>query len=314
MMKNKTKRILVAGGAGFLGANLCRALLEQGHHVMVLDNLSTGKKGNISALLKHPHFEFFKLNVRDTPAYKVDWIFNLASPASPVHYQSDPIETVRTIFEGTLRLLELARGTNARFIQASTSEIYGEPKKHPQREDYNGNVNPIGPRACYDEGKRVAETLVSDFRRHHGVDARIVRLFNTYGPFMRPDDGRVVSNFIVQALSGKALTIYGDGSQTRSFCYVDDMIKGLIRMMEHPNEAGPVNLGNPKEFTIKELGDLVLELTDSRSKYQELALPTDDPTRRRPNIQKAKKILKWKPEITLEEGLLPTIEWFKKSI
>ncbi len=314
MMKNKTKRILVAGGAGFLGANLCRALLEQGHHVMVLDNLSTGKKGNISALLKHPHFEFFKLNVRDTPAYKVDWIFNLASPASPVHYQSDPIETVRTIFEGTLRLLELARGTNARFIQASTSEIYGEPKKHPQREDYNGNVNPIGPRACYDEGKRVAETLVSDFRRHHGVDARIVRLFNTYGPFMRPDDGRVVSNFIVQALSGKALTIYGDGSQTRSFCYVDDMIKGLIRMMEHPNETGPVNLGNPKEFTIKELGDLVLELTDSRSKYQELALPADDPTRRRPNIQKAKKILKWKPEITLEEGLLPTIEWFKKSI
>lgn len=305
-------RILVTGGAGFIGSHLCERLLEKGTEVICLDNLFTGRKENIRHLLDNPHFEFVRHDVLEPIYIECDQIYNLACPASPVHYQYDPVKTVKTNFMGALHVLDLARQCHARVLQASTSEVYGDPEVHPQPESYRGCVNPHGIRSCYDEGKRVAETLFFDYHRQYGVDIKVVRIFNTYGPKMRPDDGRVVSNFIMQALRGEDITVYGDGKQTRSFCYVDDLIEGMIRMMNsREGFTGPVNLGNPGEFTMLELAEQVLKLTDSPSKLVYKPLPEDDPTQRKPVIDLAKKELDWEPDIPLRQGLKSTIEYFK---
>lgn len=307
-------RILITGGAGFLGSHLCDRLLKEGNKIICLDNLYTGRKDNIAHLLAHPSFEFVEQDVQQTLEFEVERIYNLASPASPPHYQKDPIFTTQTNYLGALHCLELASKTGARVFQASTSEVYGDPEIHPQPESYKGCVNPIGIRSCYDEGKRVAETLFFDFHRHHGVDIRVVRIFNTYGPRMNPEDGRVVSNFIVQALQGEALTVYGEGTQTRSFCYVSDLIEGFIRLMENDTCIGPVNIGNPGEFTMLELAQEVLRLTGSDSALIHRDLPADDPLQRRPDITLAASALDWQPTILLAEGLEKTIAHFKNEL
>lgn len=305
------KRILVTGGAGFLGSHLCERLLRDGHDVLCVDNFFTGAKRNVAHLMNHPHFELMRHDVTFPLYVEVDEIYNLACPASPVHYQFDPVQTTKTSVMGAINMLGLAKRVKAKLLQASTSEIYGDPSVHPQPESYWGNVNTIGPRSCYDEGKRCAETLVFDYIRQHGVQAKVVRIFNTYGPRMHPSDGRVVSNFIVQALRGEDITIYGDGSQTRSFCYVDDLIEVIVRMMNsRPDFAGPVNIGNPGEFTMIELANLIIELTNSRSKLVNRPLPADDPKQRRPDIALAKRELDWEPGIPLREGLTRTIAYF----
>ena len=309
-----SQRILVTGGAGFLGSFLCEQLIQQGHDVLALDNLFTGNKRNIAHLLDNQKFEFIRHDVVEPILLEVDWIFNLACPASPVHYQHNPVKTIKTCMLGAINMLGLAKRVKARILQASTSEIYGDPEVHPQVEDYWGSVNPIGPRSCYDEGKRVAETLMSDYRRQNGVDTRIVRIFNTYGPRMHPEDGRVVSNFIVAALRNNPLVLYGDGEQTRSFCYVSDMIKGIMQMMQQEHCPGPINLGNPGEFTIRELAEQVVELTNSRSQITYQPAREDDPGRRRPNIQLAKEQLSWEPTVPLKEGLRHTIQYFDELL
>lgn len=310
------KKILVTGGAGFLGSHLCDRLIEQGHQVVCLDSLFTGSQKNIEGLLKHPNFTFIKHDVVDPiNVEKLDEIYNLACPASPVHYQFDPIHTMKTSVMGALNVLELARKTGAKVFQASTSEVYGDPSVHPQPEEYWGNVNTIGIRSCYDEGKRAAETLFFDYQRVHGVKIKVVRIFNTYGPRMAADDGRVVSNFIVQALKGQDLTVYGDGSQTRSFCYADDLVSGFMKLMNASDEiVGPINMGNPGEFTMIELAEKVLRLTGSASKLIHMPLPQDDPKQRRPDITKAKQLLNWEPTIALEQGLERTIAYFRKVV
>ncbi len=306
------KRILVTGGAGFLGAHLCERLIREGNDVICLDNLFTGNKDNIRHLLGNQYFEFIRHDIVQPIVLEVDQIYNLACPASPIHYQYNPIKTTKTSVLGAMNMLGLAKRVHARILQASTSEVYGDPEIHPQPESYRGCVNPIGIRSCYDEGKRVAETLFFDYHRMHGVEIKVMRIFNTYGPKMHPSDGRVVSNFIVQALNGDDITIYGDGSQTRSFCYVDDLIEGMIRLMNSRAEfTGPVNIGNPGEFTIKQLAELVIKLTGSSSKLVFQPLPSDDPLQRKPVIDLAMKELDWKPTVPLEEGLLKTIEYFK---
>lgn len=308
------KRILITGGAGFIGSHLCEMLLKNGNKVICFDSMITGNYYNIEKLLNNNNFEFIKGTVIEPFQFKVDRIYNLACPASPVHYQYDPIMTAKTSFIGAINVLELARKTNARVLQASTSEIYGDPIVHPQIETYRGNVNTIGPRACYDEGKRIAETLFFDYKRQHNIDIKIIRIFNTYGPQMLENDGRVISNFIVQALQNKDITIYGDGSQTRSFCFVSDLVKGMITMMEKENFTGPVNLGNPHEMTILELAEMIITKTNSKSKIIYKELPIDDPIKRKPNIELAKKELDWKPVVKLEEGLDKTIKYFKESL
>lgn len=305
------KKILVTGGAGFLGSHLCEALLKDGNDVLCVDNLFTGTKTNIEPLLKNPNFEFMRHDVTLPLYVEVDQIFNLACPASPIHYQHDPVQTTKTSVHGAINMLGLAKRTKARFFQASTSEVYGDPEEHPQPESYWGRVNPIGTRACYDEGKRCAETLCFDYYRQHQMEIKVVRIFNTYGPRMHPQDGRVVSNFIVQALRNDPITIYGDGSQTRSFCYVDDLIDGFLKMMNSPaNFVGPVNLGNPGEFTMIELAEMILKLTNSKSKLSFIPLPSDDPRQRQPNISLAQEALKWSPRVELEDGLKKTINYF----
>ena len=309
------KKILVTGGAGFLGSHLCEALLRQGNEVICMDNYFTGSKSNIVHLLDNPYFELYRHDVTMPAHVEVDEIYNLACPASPIHYQYDPIKTIQTSIMGAINMLGVAKRTGAKILQASTSEVYGDPHVHPQPEEYWGNVNPIGIRSCYDEGKRCAETLFFDYHRQNNVRIKVIRIFNTYGPNMHPNDGRVVSNFIVQALKGKDITIYGDGSQTRSFCYCDDLIRGMIAMMATPDEiTGPINLGNPHEFTIKQLAELVIELTGSSSKIIYEPLPSDDPTQRQPIIDKAKEILNWEPTVQLREGLVKTIEYFDKKL
>ncbi len=310
-----SKRILVTGGAGFLGSHLCERLLSEGNEVVCVDNYFTGSKRNIVHLLKHPYFELIRHDVTMPIFLEVDEIYNLACPASPIHYQYNPIKTVKTSVMGAINMLGLAKRIKAKILQASTSEVYGDPEIHPQHEEYWGHVNPIGPRACYDEGKRCAETLFMGYHQQNNVRIKILRIFNTYGPRMHPNDGRVVSNFIVQALKGEDITVYGDGSQTRSFCYVDDLIEAMIRMMNTPeNFIGPVNAGNPKEFTILQLAQKVIEMTGSNSKIIFNPLPADDPMQRKPDISKAIKLLSWQPMIPLEEGLKKTIEYFETSI
>lgn len=314
---NLKKKIIVTGGAGFLGGNLCRRLYNKGHHVIAIDNLQTGRLVNIEDLAAKERFDFINEDINNPLDLKLeaDEIYNLACPASPPHYQADPVGTTKTCVIGSLNMLELARQTGAKIFQASTSEVYGDPDVHPQSETYRGNVNPIGPRACYDEGKRAAESLFFDYRRMHGVEIKVGRIFNTYGPGMDPGDGRVVSNFIVQALAGKELTIFGDGSQTRSFCYVDDLIEGFIRLMNTPPEiTGPVNLGNPGEFTIAQLARKVTTLISGESKITYHPIPIDDPKQRRPDITLAKELLGWEPKVTLEEGLKKAIPWFEKTL
>ena len=310
------KKILVTGGAGFLGSHLCEKLVNEGHHVLCVDNYFTGSKKNIEHLLLKPNFEIIRHDICFPLYVEVDEIYNLACPASPQAYQQDPIQTLKTCVIGSYNLLGLAKRTNAKILQASTSEIYGDPKEHPQSEEYWGNVNPIGIRSCYDEGKRAAETLFMDYHRKHNVQSKIVRIFNTYGPNMALTDGRVVSNFIVQALQGKDITIYGDGTQTRSFCYVDDLINGLYLTMNNTNSnfSGPINIGNPTEFTMIELAKKVINLTKSKSKIIYTSLPKDDPIQRKPNIQVANEILNWQPTIDLETGLKKTIKYFNKHI
>jgi UDP-glucuronate decarboxylase len=306
------KRILVTGGAGFLGSHLCDRLVEQNHDVICLDNFFTSEKSNIVHLLPKPNFELVRHDITLPIWLEVDQIYNLACPASPVHYQHNPIKTVKTSVLGAVNMLGLAKRTNAKILQASTSEVYGDPTEHPQRESYRGNVNPIGIRACYDEGKRCAETLFFDYHRSNGVNIRVVRIFNTYGPRMHPFDGRVVSNFITQALRGEQITIYGDGAQTRAFCYVDDLVDALTAMMEGPDDfTGPVNLGNPDEFTITHLAELVVELTKSGAGLVHMPLPADDPTQRRPDISLACERLGWKPKVSLAQGLERTIAYFR---
>ena len=308
-------RILVTGGAGFLGSHLCDRLIADGHDVTVIDNLFTGRKQNIAQLLQHPRFEFVRHDVIDPFKFEVDQIYNLACPASPPHYQFNPIKTTKTSVMGAINCLGLAKRVKARVFQASTSEVYGDPAVHPQPESYWGNVNPIGKRSCYDEGKRCAETLFFDYHRENGVDIRVVRIFNTYGPRMHEADGRVVSNFIVQALRGQDITIYGDGSQTRSFCYVDDLIEGWLRLMAQTETVGPVNLGNPGEFTMLQLAELTLKLVGGKSKIVHRPLPADDPKQRRPDITLAQKVLGgWTPKVPLEEGLARTIAYFKPRV
>ena len=307
-------RILVTGGAGFLGSHLCDRLIEGGHEVICLDNYFTGRKANVQHLLGNPRFEAVRHDVTEPFRFEVDQIYNLACPASPPHYQHNAIKTIKTSILGAMNCLGLAKRTGARVFQASTSEVYGDPEVHPQPESYRGCVNPIGIRACYDEGKRCAETLFFDYHRQHNLDIRVVRIFNTYGPRMLADDGRVVSNFIVQALQGKDLTIYGDGSQTRSFCYADDLIEGFIRLMNHPSLTGPVNIGNPGEFTMLELAEMVLKKVGGPSKISFLPLPADDPRQRQPDISLASSELGWKPTVPLEEGLDPTIAYFRRSL
>lgn len=309
------KRILVTGGAGFIGSHLCEKLLEQGNDVICMDNLFTGQKDNIRHLMTNQYFEFVRHDVIENIHVECDQIYNLACPASPIHYQYDPIKTAKVSVIGALHTLGLAKYCKARVLQASTSEVYGDPEVHPQPEEYRGCVNPIGIRSCYDEGKRMAETLFFDYHRQHGIDIKVIRIFNTYGPRMRMDDGRVVSNFIVQALRGEDITIYGSGQQTRSFCYVDDLVEGMIRMMNSRDGfTGPVNLGNPGEFTMLELAELIIKLTESKSKLVFMPLPSDDPTQRKPIIELAKKELDWEPTIKLEKGLVKTIEYFKTLV
>lgn len=306
------KRILVTGGAGFLGSHLCERLVDQGHDVICLDNFFTSQKTNVTHLLDRPNFELIRHDVTLPVYLEVDEVYNLACPAAPGHYQYNPIKTMKTSVMGAINVLGLAKRCRAKVLQASTSEVYGDPEVHPQTEDYRGAVNPIGPRACYDEGKRAAETLFMDYHRMNGVEVRVVRIFNTYGPRMHPYDGRVISNFIRQALRGEEITIFGDGSQTRSFCYRDDLIEGMIRMMENSvGLIGPVNIGNPGEFTIKQLAEMVLRLIRSRSKLIYQPLPADDPTQRQPDITLARSKLGWEPKVPLEEGLAKTIEWFR---
>lgn len=306
-----SKRILVTGGAGFIGSHLCEKLLGEGHEVICLDNFYTGSKQNVTHLLGNLRFELVRHDITDPYRIEVDEIYNLACPASPIHYQNNPIKTIKTNVLGTINMLGLAKRVKAKILQASTSEVYGDPKEHPQKESYWGNVNPIGIRSCYDEGKRVAETLCFDYHRQHKLQIRVIRIFNTYGPRMHEQDGRVVSNFIVQALKGEDITIYGDGSQTRSFCYVDDLVDGIIKMMNHPTFIGPVNLGNDGEFTIKQLAELVLKITNSKSKIKYLPLPQDDPTRRRPDLSLAREKLNYNPQTPLEEGIQKTVEYFE---
>jgi UDP-glucuronate decarboxylase len=306
------KRILVTGGAGFLGSHLCEQLVEQGHDVICLDNFFTSQKSNVAHLLSKPNFELIRHDITLPIFLEVDEIYNLACPAAPGHYQFNPIKTMKTSVAGAINVLGMAKRCRAKVLQASTSEVYGDPEVHPQPESYRGSVNTLGPRACYDEGKRAAETLFMDYHRRNGVNIRIVRIFNTYGPRMHPFDGRVVSNFILQALRGQQITIFGDGSQTRSFCYRDDLVEGLVRMMEGPDDfIGPVNLGNPTEFTIHQLAELVMELIGSSSPLVYQPLPADDPAQRQPDITLAMKQLKWKPAIPLREGLARTIDWFR---
>jgi UDP-glucuronate decarboxylase len=309
---SQIQRILVTGGAGFLGSHLCDRLVEAGHDVICLDNFFTSQKSNMAHLLDHPNFELIRHDITVPVYLEVDAIYNLACPAAPGHYQHNPIKTVKTSVLGAINVLGMAKRCGAKVLQASTSEVYGDPEVHPQTEDYRGSVNPIGPRACYDEGKRAAETLFMDYHRMNRVNIRIVRIFNTYGPRMHPFDGRVVSNFIRQALAGEEITIFGDGQQTRSFCYRDDLIEGMIRMMNAPDDLiGPVNLGNPGEFTIQELAELVCELSGSESQLVRKPLPQDDPYRRQPAIELARERLGWEPVVLLREGLERTIEWFR---
>ncbi len=307
--------ILITGGAGFLGSHLCDALIEKGHDILCVDNFFTGNKSNISHLLTNPNFTLIRHDVTFPLYVEVDQIYNLACPASPIHYQFDPVQTTKTSVHGAINMLGLAKRLKARILQASTSEVYGDPEIHPQTEEYWGRVNPIGIRSCYDEGKRCAETLFFDYWRQHKLEIKVMRIFNTYGPRMHPNDGRVVSNFIVQALNNKPITIYGDGSQTRSFCYVDDLITGMIKLMEsHKSITGPINIGNPSEFTMIELAELVIKLTSSRSKLKFKPLPEDDPKQRQPNISLAKSKLNWSPKVSLEEGLNKTITYFKNLL
>jgi UDP-glucuronate decarboxylase len=308
------KRILVSGGAGFLGSHLCEKLLGLGHEVVCLDNFFTSARRNVEHLLDDHRFELVRHDVTEPFIVEVDEIYHLACPASPVHYQKNPVRTIRTAVHGTLNMLETAREVGARILIASTSEVYGDPKEHPQRESYWGHVNPIGPRACYDEGKRCAETLAVSYARQYDVATRIVRIFNTYGPRMHENDGRVVSNFVLQALRGESITIYGEGEQTRSFCYVSDLLEGLVRLLATPEDPGPVNIGNPSERTIRELAELTIKLTDSRSKLVFEPLPIDDPTRRCPDITRAKQLLGWEPRVGIEEGLRETIAYFREYI
>jgi len=310
-----SRRSLVAGGAGFVGSSLCRRLLDEGQDVLCVDNFYTSRRANIENLLTHPRFEFQRHDVNFPLYVEVDEIWNLACPASPIHYQKDPVMTIKTSVQGSINLLGLAKRVGARILQASTSEVYGDPKVHPQAETYWGNVNPIGVRACYDEGKRAAETLFFDYHRQHGVQIKVARIFNTYGPGMQADDGRVVSNFIVQALRGKPLTVYGDGSQTRSFCFVDDLVDGLIKLMNSEDDfTGPVNLGNPNEFTVLALAEQVLAEVNSSAGVEHLPLPSDDPTQRQPDITLAREKLSWQATTPLTEGLPPTIDYFRKVI
>ena len=309
------KRVLVTGGAGFLGSHLCGKLLAAGDEVICVDNFFTGTKDNIAAFRDHPHFEVVRHDVTFPLYVEVDEIYNLACPASPVHYQFDPVQTTKTSVHGAINMLGLAKRVRAKIFQASTSEVYGDPEIHPQTEDYRGHVNTLGPRACYDEGKRCAETLFFDYYRQHAVRIRVARIFNTYGPRMHPDDGRVVSNFIVQALKNEPITLYGDGGQTRAFCYVDDLIEGAMRLMAAPDEVtGPVNLGNPHELSIRELADTVIEITGSKSKIEYRPLPVDDPVQRCPDISLARKVLKWEPKVPLKEGLGRTVAYFDELL
>jgi UDP-glucuronate decarboxylase len=306
---------LVTGAAGFLGSHLCERLVEQGHEVLAVDNYFTGRRANVSHLLNRPNFELMRHDVTMPLFVEVDEIYNLACPASPVHYQFDPVQTTKTSVHGAINMLGLAKRTGAKILQASTSEVYGDPQEHPQREEYWGNVNPIGPRSCYDEGKRCAETLFFDYHRQNGVKIKVMRIFNTYGPRMHPEDGRVVSNFIMQALTGQPITIYGDGSQTRSFCYVDDLIEGMIRLMNSPDHVtGPINIGNPGEFTIKQLAELVIAKVDSTVPLSFRDLPVDDPMQRKPVITKARELLGWEPVVPLEVGLEKTISYFRQVV
>ena len=323
------KRILITGGAGFIGSHLCERLLDDGHDVLCLDNFFTGMKNNIIHLLQKPRFELMRHDVTEPLLIEVDWIFNLACPASPIHYQYNPVKTMKVNMLGALNMLGLAKRVRARILQASTSEVYGDPEEHPQREEYWGHVNPIGKRACYDEGKRVAETLFFDYLRQNKVDVKVARIFNTYGPHMRPDDGRVISNFIVNALDNMPITLYGDGTQTRSFCYIDDMVEGLIRMMDYERGGqkreqdytkpylsgfpGPINLGNPHELSVASIAEKIIHLTNSKSELIFDRLPEDDPRRRLPDISKATELLKWEPLTGLDEGLRKTIEYFEKT-
>jgi UDP-glucuronate decarboxylase len=312
---NMRKRVMVTGGAGFLGSHLADRLIEAGHEVLCVDNLFTGTKDNVAHLHGNPSFEFMRHDVTFPLFVEVDEIYNLACPASPIHYQHDPVQTTKTSVHGAINMLGLAKRLGCKILQASTSEVYGDPAVHPQSEDYWGHVNPIGPRSCYDEGKRCAETLFFDYHRQNGLPIKVARIFNTYGPRMHPADGRVVSNFIMQALKGEPITIYGDGSQTRSFCYVDDLIRGLMSLMDTgPDVTGPINIGNPNEFTVRELAEKVIELTGSGSKIVEEPLPQDDPRQRQPDISKAKRDLGWEPTVQLEQGLTHTIDYFRKFI
>lgn len=309
------KRILVTGGAGFLGSHLCERLLSEGNDVICLDNYFTGQKQNVVHLIGHPYFELVRYDVTMPYYVEVDEIYNLACPASPIHYQYNPIKTVKTSVMGAINMLGLAKRIRAKVLQASTSEVYGDPEIHPQHEEYWGNVNPIGDRACYDEGKRAAETLFVNYHKQNGVRIKIIRIFNTYGPRMHPNDGRVVSNFIMQALQNKEITIYGNGQQTRSFCYVDDMVTGMINMMDTDDKiTGPINIGNPEEFTIHQLAETVIRMTGSKSKIVYHPLPSDDPLQRKPDISKARQLLGWEPKIKLEEGLMKTIEYFRNLL
>ena len=306
-----SKRILVTGGAGFLGSHLCERLVAEGNDVLCVDNYFTGRRANVAHLMDRPNFELMRHDVTFPLYVEVDEIYNLACPASPVHYQFDPVQTTKTSVHGAINMLGLAKRTRAKMFQASTSEVYGDPHQHPQTEEYWGNVNPVGPRSCYDEGKRCAETLCFDYHRQHGLRIKVVRIFNTYGPRMHPNDGRVVSNFIVQALRGEPITLYGEGNQTRSFCYVDDLIEGFVRLMATPDEVtGPINIGNPGEFTIRELAEKVLALTGSRSALVHRPLPENDPTQRQPDITRARSMLGWEPTVALEAGLTKTIAYF----
>lgn len=312
---DRSLRVVVTGGAGFLGSHLCERLLDNGHDVLCVDNFYTSTRRNITHLLEHPNFELMRHDVTFPLYVEVDRIYNLACPASPIHYQRDPVQTTKTSVHGAINMLGLAKRTGARILQASTSEVYGDPEVHPQPESYWGNVNPIGIRSCYDEGKRCAETLFFDYWRQHRLPIKVARIFNTYGPRMLPDDGRVVSNFIVQALQGRDITIYGDGSQTRSFCYVEDLVDGLMRLMESaPEITGPINLGNPGEFSIEELADKVVALVGSRSRVVHEPLPQDDPTQRQPDIAAARKHLGWEPKVALDEGLKKTVAYFRQSM
>jgi UDP-glucuronate decarboxylase len=310
-----TKRVLVTGGAGFLGSHLCERLLNNGHEVLCVDNFFSTTRSNVTHLLDNSNMELIRHDVTFPLYVEVDEIFNLACPASPIHYQFDPVQTTKTSVIGAINMLGLAKRVKAKILQTSTSEVYGDPAVHPQTEEYWGNVNPIGLRSCYDEGKRCAETLFFDYRRQHNMPIKVVRIFNTYGPRMHPNDGRVVSNFIVQALRGQQITIYGEGSQTRSFCYVDDLIEAIIRMMDTPSDVtGPINIGNPHEFTIRQLAELVIEMTGAKSKLRFEPLPSDDPRQRQPDISMAKSILKWEPKVELREGLKKTIAYFENFV